>query len=274
MKEWPKISIVTPSFNQGQFLEETILSVLNQDYPNLEYIIIDGGSTDNSVEIIKKYADRLAYWVSEPDKGQSDAINKGFRKSSGEILAWINSDDVYYSGVLAKMAQYFVDHPEVDFIFGYHDDIDETGKILRRGTHFPYVAHAFRRGFAQICQPTSFWRRSVWDSCGPLDENRHYLMDLDYFLGVVESDFQVRAVPVRVCAFRYHSHSKAVAGVRESKRAYWEILGMHYPELHCWLTRYVAWLEVTFLRGIRRIKRQLPSLGKRAENQPEAVRER
>src|SRR3954469_25975702 len=104
----PKISIVTPSFNQEQFLEETILSVLNQHYPNLEYIIIDGGSKDNSVDIIKKYADRLTFWISEPDKGQSDGINKGLCRCTGEIVTWLNSDDCYLEGTLHKVANYFM----------------------------------------------------------------------------------------------------------------------------------------------------------------------
>jgi glycosyltransferase involved in cell wall biosynthesis len=151
----PKISIVTPSFNQGTFLEKTIQSVLSQDYSNLEYIIIDGGSTDNSVEIIKKYAERLSYWVSKPDAGQSDAINKGFRKASGDICAWINSDDVYYPGVLTMIAASFEEHPSVDLLYGYHNDVNEKDEVIRKGMYFPFYKHAFKVGFA-ICQPTSF----------------------------------------------------------------------------------------------------------------------
>src|SRR3990172_2381086 len=110
--EYPKITVVTPSYNQVSFLERTILSVLNQNYPNLEYIIIDGGSTDGSVEIIKKYESKLAYWVSEPDRGQSHAINKGWMRSSGEIMAYLNSDDTYRDGALFCIAKYFTEHPE------------------------------------------------------------------------------------------------------------------------------------------------------------------
>jgi glycosyltransferase involved in cell wall biosynthesis len=110
--ELPKISIVTPSFNQGRFIEKTILSVIEQDYPNLEYIIIDGGSTDESVEIIKKYEKHLAYWVSEPDRGQSHAINKGFERATGEIFGWLNSDDWYHPGALKALAEAFAANPE------------------------------------------------------------------------------------------------------------------------------------------------------------------
>ena len=115
---YPKISIVTPSFNQGKYIEQTIQSVLDQDYPNLEYIIIDGGSTDETVEIIKKYEHKIHYWVSEPDKGQTDGINKGFAKCTGEIFNWINSDDYYEPGTFYKLAKLFTEHPYVDVVCG------------------------------------------------------------------------------------------------------------------------------------------------------------
>src|SRR5436190_1293824 len=169
----PKISIVTPSFNQAEFLEETMLSVLDQDYPNLEYIVIDGGSTDGSVEIIKKYADRLAYWVSESDQGQSEAINKGFARATGDVLAWLNSDDAYYPGSVAYIANHFQNNPADDLIYGVHNDVNERGEVIRKGMWFPFAAQVFQVGFA-ICQPTSFWRRKVWDTCGPLDTSLHY----------------------------------------------------------------------------------------------------
>src|SRR6266513_4869973 len=114
----PRISIITPSFNQAQFLEETILSVLNQRYPNLEYIVIDGGSTDGCVDVIKRYEDRLAFWVSEPDRGQPHAINKGLAKATGEIVAFINSDDVYLPGALSTVASHFIESPERGWLCG------------------------------------------------------------------------------------------------------------------------------------------------------------
>lgn len=120
---YPKISIITPSFNQGKFLEGTILSVLNQNYPNLEYIIMDGGSTDNSIEIIKKYVDKLTYWQSKPDDGQSAAINEGFRHATGEIFCWLNSDDQYTEGALKIVGEYFTNHPECQWLCG-------SGKLI------------------------------------------------------------------------------------------------------------------------------------------------
>ena len=128
-KNWPKISIITPSYNQGEFLERTILSVIEQNYPNLEYIIIDGGSTDGSVDIIQKYADKLAYWISEKDNGQTHAINKGFKKATGEIVAWLNSDDELCEGALMAVASVFMEHDEADFVFGNQYSIDSNGKI-------------------------------------------------------------------------------------------------------------------------------------------------
>ncbi len=253
----PKISIVTPSYNQGQFLEDTIQSVLNQGYSNLEYIIIDGCSTDNSVEIIKKYADKLAYWVSEPDSGQSEAINKGFRRAGGEILAWINSDDVYYPGVLARIAKYFTNHSEIDFLFGYHDDIDENGRVFRKGTYLPYVPHAFRHGFAQICQPTSFWRRQVWEQCGPLDESIHLSMDYDLFCRVVKQGLCIRSIPIRVCQFRYHASSKSVMNKKEIRLLSKKLLVKYFPEISNPIVYSLAFFETLFFRAVRRVKRVL-----------------
>src|SRR5512134_129792 len=128
----PKISIVTPSFNQGKYLERTIRSVIEQDYPNLEYIIIDGGSTDESVEIIRKYEKHLAYWVSEPDRGQSHAINKGFDRATGEIFGWLNSDDWYVPGALKAVAEAFAANPEAGAVVGAGEMVDEEGKLVLR----------------------------------------------------------------------------------------------------------------------------------------------
>lgn len=130
MNEEPLVSIVTPSYNQAQYLEDTIQSVLTQDYPRIEYIVIDGGSTDGSLEIIKKYADRISYWVSEKDKGQTDALNKGFAASHGSILAWLNSDDTYRPGAIRAAVEYLSRHPQVGMVYGDLDFIDENGKVV------------------------------------------------------------------------------------------------------------------------------------------------
>ena len=166
----PKISIVTPSFNQGEYLEETILSVINQQYPNLEYIIIDGGSTDNSIEIIRKYAQHLSYWVSEPDNGMYAAIQKGFEKSTGEIMGWINSDDLLMRQSLFTLADIFSNNAEIDWVQGYPCVADESGRIIyqrpQRSSKYPFYLKEYRNDGIFIQQESTYWRRSLWVKAG------------------------------------------------------------------------------------------------------------
>jgi len=161
----PKISIVTPSFNQGQFLEETILSVIGQGYPNLEYILIDGGSTDNSAEIIRKYEGRLAYWVSESDGGMYEAIQKGFAKSTGEIMGWINSDDILHRNALFTIAELFT-LPGVSWIQGIPNVIDEKGRLVQTINLGPWSELRFYTDDYCIQQESTFWRRELWNNAG------------------------------------------------------------------------------------------------------------
>ena len=181
-QEDPKISIVTPSFNQGKFLEETILSVLHQNYPNLEYIIIDGGSTDDSIEIIRKYADRLSYWVSERDKGQSDALNKGFRRATGEIIGWLNSDDTYLPNCFQYVLEAFNKNQDAESIYGNFVYTDDTGKILRKRHVFNKFRYETLLFHDYLGQPAIFFGRKVLDRIGVLDESLYYAMDWDFFL--------------------------------------------------------------------------------------------
>ncbi|HMJ67957.1 MAG TPA: glycosyltransferase family 2 protein [Cyclobacteriaceae bacterium] len=171
----PKISIVTVSYNSAAFIERTILSVLSQNYPNLEYIVIDGGSTDGSAEVIRKYEDRLVFWCSEKDKGQYDAINKGFAKSTGEIMAFLNADDVYLPWTLHTMSSVFSILKEVEWLTSLNPSmIDETGSIFRSGNIRPISTKGFRQGFyipgksdfGCIVQEGTFWRRSLWEKAG------------------------------------------------------------------------------------------------------------
>jgi glycosyltransferase involved in cell wall biosynthesis len=179
--ELPRITIVTPSFNQAQFLERTIRSVLDQEYPRLEYLIMDGGSTDGSVEIIRRYAGRLTYWTSGPDGGQAAAINAGWRMAHGEVLAWLNSDDFYLPGALSAVGHAFAEHPDAPLVYGQTRLVDADGLPL--GT----VGSAYRPQLLMyshqlIPQPSSFFRRSAIDAVGLLDESLHYSMDLDLLL--------------------------------------------------------------------------------------------
>ena len=183
---WPRISIITPSFNQAEFLERTLRSVLDQAYPNLEYIVIDGGSTDGSLDIIRRYEDRLAYWVSEADSGQTSAINKGLRRATGEWVAWQNSDDIYYQGVFHDLATAASQHPKADFILGDMMLIDEHDHSLR---DIRYVRPCYRGLLAEgmvLTNQSAFWRRSLHEKIGWLNEEFHYAFDYEWFLRLVQ----------------------------------------------------------------------------------------
>ncbi len=181
--QWPRISVVTPSYNQAQYLEETIRSVLMQGYPDLEYIIIDGGSSDNSPEIILKYSPWLAYWTSEEDRGQSHAINEGLSRATGEIFAYLNSDDVYMPGTLEKVSRYFLAHPDADVLYGDCMIIDENSAELGIWHSRDFdICSELCRNF--IYQPTLFMRRPVFEKTGAFNEDLHYVMDIDYWYRV------------------------------------------------------------------------------------------
>lgn len=181
---YPKISIVTPNFNQERYLEATILSVLTQGYPNLEYIIIDGGSTDGSLEIIKKYSNQLSYWISEPDGGMYEAIQKGFDKSTGEIMAWINSDDMYHPGALFVISDIFQSFPEVNWLLGAMTSYDEKGRTIGLERSKSFSKYDFYIGnFKWIQQESVFWRKSLWERTGSkLNFNLKYAGDLALWL--------------------------------------------------------------------------------------------
>lgn len=177
-----RISIITPSFNQAKYLERTILSVLNQNYPNLEYIIIDGGSTDGSVEIIKRYSDRLAYWVSEPDHGQSHALNKGFEKATGEIVGWLNSDDMYCPGALNCIGEWFSSNNDYDAVYGGIYVIDDKDRVS--DAYWPAPCNPLYTYLValDIHQQALFWKKRVFDRVGMIDNKLQFIMDRDYIL--------------------------------------------------------------------------------------------
>lgn len=172
---YPKISIITPSFNQGQFIEKTILSILNQNYPNLEFIIIDGGSTDNTIDVIKKFEKHLKYWVSELDQGQSDAINKGLKFATGEIINWLNSDDYLEDGVLFKIANDFISN-NIDILCGYSILITQNGIIEKRTSK---MGGNFAQFISQghVMQPSTYFKMNIFKEFAPLETSLHYMMD-------------------------------------------------------------------------------------------------
>lgn len=222
----PKVSIITPSYNQAHFLEQTIQSVLNQDYPNLEYIIVDGGSTDGSVEIIQRYADRLAWWVSERDKGQTDALNKGFARASGEILAWINSDDTYNPGAVSEAVAYLLAHPEAGMVYGDANLIDAQGGVLGAFPARQTDYRRLRRGFVHIPQQSSFFRADLWRKVGPLDASFYFAMDYDLWVRLAKIA-PLRYHPRLWANFRLHSSGKSVAS---DDRCWPEMLKVHWRE--------------------------------------------
>lgn len=184
--DYPKISIVTPVFNQVKYLEETIQSILSQGYPNLEYIIIDGGSTDGTVSIIKKYESQLAYWVSEPDNGMYDALQKGFDHSTGEIMGWLNADDIYWNKSLFVVAKTFQEHPNINWITSHHAVIDEDGHLIYVKPTKQYCKYHFYLSSKEwhgneIGQEQTFWRRNLWKISGSKMAN-HLKLAGDYEL--------------------------------------------------------------------------------------------
>lgn len=211
-ESYPKISIVTPSFNQGKYIEQTILSILNQNYPNLEYIIIDGGSKDESISILKKYEKYISYWVSEPDKGQTDAINKGFLKCTGDIFNWLNSDDIYAPGVLHEIAKMYRENPNVSCFCGREDRFLKD-KILNTsyGTSIENSIEATICK-AHIDQPSTFFTLRSIQHVFPIDATLRYCMDNQIWLNYLLSNGQDSILKSQNTwvYFRYHNDSKTV----------------------------------------------------------------
>lgn len=219
-----RISIVTPNLNQGRFLEATIRSVVDQDYPELEYIIQDGLSTDESVEVIRRYAPRLAYWTSEKDSGQANAINRGMRHATGDLLAYLNSDDLLLPGSLAYVARFFATHPEVDVVYGHRVLIDDDGLDIGRWVLPPHDDHILAY-VDYVPQETMFWRRSLWERVGgQLDEAFHFAMDWDLILRFREAGAKFHRLPRFLGAFRISSDNKTTRLLETVGRRDMEIL--------------------------------------------------
>jgi len=211
--EWgsgrPLVSIVTPSYNQGIFLKRTIDSVLNQDYPNMEYIVVDGGSEDGSLDILKSYKDAFE-WISEPDRGQTHAINKGFARARGMILGYLNSDDILYPGAISTVVEQFHENPEVDLLYGKADYIDEED---RKTGMYNTDEYSFERNLFDccICQPASFWRKRAADIVGKFDESLNYAMDYDYWLRMDRAGGRILHIPHILAASRRYEGTKTLS---------------------------------------------------------------
>jgi glycosyltransferase involved in cell wall biosynthesis len=210
--KWPRISLVTPSLNQGRFLERTIASVLEQDYPNLQYGVVDGGSTDGSIEIIERHRDRLDFVVIEPDHGQSDAINKGLRRADGHILGWLNSDDTLLPDALLSVGRHFHDRPQSDWLVGGCCRIDDKGDVLGLMLpegRFTLAGALLRREKFDIPQPATFWRRWLTDRVGLIDSTLDYCMDFDLWCRFLAVGVKPTVIGDVLATYRLHDESKS-----------------------------------------------------------------
>jgi len=234
--EYPLVSIVTPSFNQAKFLRQTMDSVLTQDYPNLEYLVIDGGSTDGSLEIIREYEDQLSHWESLPDKGQTDAINKGFGRAKGKYLAWLNSDDIYQPGAISEAVDYLETHPAVGLVYGDCTFIDAEGRKIGDFPAAQTDHQRLRRGYVHIPQQSAFFRADLWKAVGPLDPSFYFAMDYDLWVRLAQRSQIVYLSGHHWASFRLHGDAKTIAA---DARCWPEMLRVHYREGGSWLSPIV-----------------------------------
>ncbi len=236
MKKSPLVTIVTPSYNQAEYLEETILSVLGQTYKNIEYILIDGDSQDGTLEIIKKYEKKLTRWISEKDKGQTDAINKGFALANGDILGWINSDDTLLPNAVEEAVAFLQANPRIGLVYGDANYIDENSSVIGSFPAAQTDLSKLRRGYVHIPQQASFFRKNLWDQVGPLDDSFFFAMDYDLWTRLAAIS-ELKYIPGSLWAnFRLHADAKTIAA---DDRCWPEMLRVHYREGGKWLSPIV-----------------------------------
>ena len=259
MPQQPLVSILTPSYNQGRFLEQTIQSVLSQDYPHLEYLIVDGSSTDGSLEIIQRYAPRLSWWVSEPDQGQTDALNKGFTHANGEIFAWLNSDDTYLPGAVSAAVSCLQAHPEAALVYADANLVDEEGRIIGRFPSRQTNLKMMLRGSVHIPQQTAFFLARAWKQVAPLDPSFHFAMDYDLWVRLAKTAPLIYT-PGLWANFRLHGAGKSVT---MDDRCYPEMIRVYRRErgngisllsIRWFLRRtFYAWLPLRLRVRLRQI---------------------
>lgn len=263
------LSIITPSYNQAMYLPQTIASVLGQNYPNLEYFVIDGGSTDGTIEILQRYNFTQLRWWSEADNGQAEAINKGFKWATGEIIGWLNSDDVYLPQTFARVSDFFEQNAHVGAVYGDYHLIDAHGRLLLRKQEIPFDYNILLYGLDYISQPTVFFRREILAQCGYLDETLHYGLDWEYWLRLAQHGVIFAHLPHDLAATRWHGAAKTLlappamyAEHTAIQQRYWA----KYRFKSAWLQRFYA----ASLNKYYRLKRQLLKLwhGRRLDFPP------
>ena len=255
-----KISIVTPSYNQDKFLEETIKSVLSQDHDNIEYLIIDGNSNDTSVDIIKKYESQIAYWESKPDKGQTEAINKGIKRATGDVIAYLCSDDTYEPGIFKFVVNTFKENPHIDLIYGGCYWIDEESKILRKKIPPKFNRKKLLKD-NYIYQPSVFFKKRVFEKFGFFSEELHYGMDYEYWLRI-SNNCRFHFTDKILSNYRLHNHSKSVGQLKNMRKEmiriktpygykyhaiisymYYFLIGIRYNQLKQYIFRFIRKLR-------------------------------
>ncbi len=238
--EYPSISVIVPSYNQGQFIEETLISIVNQQYPNLELLVLDGGSTDNTVEVIEKYANHITYWHSQKDNGQADAINQGIRSSSGQIVCWLNSDDMYLPGTLLDIGKRFRGfEDQCHLVYGdcfllYEDAQKQQSGGVKPAQPFDAFTLTY---YDYMIQPSSFWTRKLWDQVGDLNSGYHFVLDWDWFIRASQIT-QFEYVSRYYSIYRMHSSHKTSSGGLTRQKEILEIVGKYSSTY--WLNLFEA----------------------------------
>jgi glycosyltransferase involved in cell wall biosynthesis len=245
------ISIVTCSFQQGEYIDATLRSVLEQDYPGLEYIVMDGGSRDGTVDILRRYSGRLDYWVSEPDAGQTDALIKGFARSRGEIMGWLCSDDLLLPNALATVGRFFAEHPEIDAVYGDALWIDRGGNLIRPKREIAFSRFMLRFDHNYVPQPSMFWRRRVFDQVGGLNPRFSLAMDSDLWDRISQVT-KIAHIPSFLSCMRYYPEQKTRALRPAGQIEDSEIRGR---------SRWAKWtFTARTLSGIARVQRRVTKL--------------
>jgi glycosyltransferase involved in cell wall biosynthesis len=260
MKQSPLISIVTPSFNQASFIGEALASVQRQSYKNCEHLVIDGVSTDGTVNILRNFkrdnGQANISWISEQDTGQSEALNKGFRRTKGEIIGWLNSDDRYRAGCFEYIAKFFEDNPEVDIVYGDYLVVDESGKVLqiRREIEFNAFVLLYHR-ILYIPTTATFFRRRIFEEDNWLDEKRQYAMDLEFFIRLSARGYRFKHIPKILADFRLQPNSKTCGSPHRQQMEHQQVIFEAAPILRCLRRTRLRRVVLSLLRSIACVRR-------------------